>query len=272
MLIGLKKLFSKISAHLKGMSLYAAQTSYYVLFSSIPFLMLVLMLVQAVFPERTDYAIELITELFPEVFSRLPEDFWDSFLSADVPIVSITVAGMLWSASKGVKSLRAGLCSVYGVAYSENLIRRYLISFLYTLLFIFFTVAMLIVTVWGEFLYSYMEQNSLWVFGVLEFILNARVVIMPIAVSIIVALIYKILAARREKLSALIPGAVFSGAAWMIYSWAFSLYIRYFSKYNILYGSIGLIPVIMLWIYSCMVILFLGAEFNVYIKRKPLIK
>lgn len=254
------------------MSLYAAQTSYYVLFSSIPFLMLVLMLVQAVFPERTDYAVELITELFPEVFSRLPEDFWDSFLSADVPIVSITVAGMLWSASKGVKSLRAGLCSIYGVAYSENLIRRYIASFLYTILFVFFTVAMLVVTVLGGFIYSYVEQKSIWVSEALEFVLNARAVIMPAVVSIVVALIYKILAARGEKLRSLIPGAVFSGGAWMIYSWVFSLYIRHFSKYNILYGSIGLIPVIMLWIYSCMVILFLGAEFNVYIKRKPLIK
>jgi membrane protein len=234
--------------------------------------MLVLMTIQAIFPERSEYTVTLLTDLFPELFLRLPEDFWDSFLSADVPLISLTVVGMLWSASKGVKSLRAGLCSVYGEVDREGLLKRYIVSFFHTVLFVFFTAAMLIVTVWGGVLYSYIEKNGIWVYGIIKFILNGRTVIMPVAVSFIVAFIYKLLAAKTEKLASLFPGAVFSGMAWMIYSKLFSLYIRYFSKYNILYGSIGLIPVIMLWIYSCMVILLLGAEFNVYIKRRPLIK
>jgi len=73
------------------------------------------------------------------------------------------------------------------------------------------------------------------------------------------------------KFRELLPGAVFSGVGFSVYSSVFSLYIRYYSDYSILYGSIGVILVLMLWIYNCVMILLLGAELNVYLKKRPVI-
>lgn len=254
------------------MSLYAAQTAYYILFSSIPFLMLVLMLVQAIFPRQTDSAIKLITDSFPELFSKLPDDFFDSILSADVPIISVTVVGMLWSASKGVKSLRIGLCSVYGKKDGANWAWRHVASFLYTLFFISLAVLVLGITLWINVICSNVDSLHPRLYTLFRCVIGLRGIVLPFMISCLVALIYKVGAAKEDKFRQLIPGALFTGGVWMIYSWGFSLYIRSFSKYSILYGSIGIIPIVMLWVYSCIVILLLGAEFNVYIKSRRFLK
>ena len=63
------------------------------------------------------------------------------------------------------------------------------------------------------------------------------------------------------------PGALFTGAGWILFSYIFSVYINNFSNYSRIYGSLTAIVLLMLWLYSCMTILLYGAEVNMEIIR-----
>ena len=71
------------------------------------------------------------------------------------------------------------------------------------------------------------------------------------------------------KMSYHMPGAILSAAGWMIYSYAFSVYIDKFHGFSNMYGSLTTIVLIMLWLYFGMYITLIGAEFNqLLVKRR----
>ena len=57
-------------------------------------------------------------------------------------------------------------------------------------------------------------------------------------------------------------GAIFATALIIASSSGFSYYVDNFSQYNRLYGSIGTLMVIMLWIYINAFVLIIGFELN----------
>ena len=45
------------------------------------------------------------------------------------------------------------------------------------------------------------------------------------------------------------------------------MYFNFFSRFSYMYGSLTAIILLMLWIYFCICILFLGAEINCHLDR-----
>ena len=58
------------------------------------------------------------------------------------------------------------------------------------------------------------------------------------------------------------PGALFSLVAWILVSWAFSFYVDNMARYSVLYGSLGTIIVLMLWLYIVSMLLLMGPQLN----------
>ena len=58
------------------------------------------------------------------------------------------------------------------------------------------------------------------------------------------------------------PGVLFSLTAWMVLSLLFSLYVENAANYSVIYGSIGAIIVLLLWLYLSATMMIMGAEFN----------
>jgi len=77
-----------------------------------------------------------------------------------------------------------------------------------------------------------------------------------------IALIYRYGAALHQKFKWLTPGATLATILTIVSSLAFSLYVEAFNTYNKIYGSIGTIIVIMLWIQINCFILLVGFELN----------
>ena len=58
------------------------------------------------------------------------------------------------------------------------------------------------------------------------------------------------------------PGTLAALAAWMGVSWLYAMYVDNFAHYSLLYGSIGAVVVLMIWLYMSANVLILGAELN----------
>jgi membrane protein len=79
---------------------------------------------------------------------------------------------------------------------------------------------------------------------------------------------YKSLPSRKIKFIDQIPGAVITSAGWVSFSILFSFFVDNFSNYANIYGSLTAIIVLMLWMYICMYIMFIGAELNCILASK----
>ena len=58
------------------------------------------------------------------------------------------------------------------------------------------------------------------------------------------------------------PGTLAALAAWMGVSWLYAFYVDNIANYSLLYGSIGTVIALMIWLYMSSVVLIMGAELN----------
>ena len=71
-----------------------------------------------------------------------------------------------------------------------------------------------------------------------------------------------------KRLTGHLPGALFSALGWILFSLLYSVYIAHFPRASAVYGALGAVCLVMLWLYVCTFILLLGAEINRYLAEK----
>ncbi|XOD67035.1 MAG: YihY/virulence factor BrkB family protein [Flavobacteriales bacterium Tduv] len=80
-------------------------------------------------------------------------------------------------------------------------------------------------------------------------------------------LLYGIGSKNRFYCKDRIPGALLTACLFAGVSFLFGIYIRNFSNYNLLYGSIGTLLILMLWLYINNILILSGHELNETIAR-----
>ena len=58
------------------------------------------------------------------------------------------------------------------------------------------------------------------------------------------------------------PGALLATTLWLLATAGFAWYVRHFANYNIFYGTIRTVVVLLIWLYLIACISLLGCEFN----------
>ena len=72
---------------------------------------------------------------------------------------------------------------------------------------------------------------------------------------------------RRKRPVRLLPGAVLASAALLIVSMVFAGVIGVSARYPLVYGSIASLALMMLWLYVCGIIVFMGNALNIVLER-----
>ncbi len=89
-----------------------------------------------------------------------------------------------------------------------------------------------------------------------------RWVLLSIAMLFALAFIYYYAPSSRQRVGFFSAGSVLATAMFFVLSWGFGIYINNFSRYNLLYGSIGTLLLLMLWIYFSCIVILVGYELN----------
>ncbi len=66
----------------------------------------------------------------------------------------------------------------------------------------------------------------------------------------------------EQKWKRLLPGSIVAAVIWIAVSVLFKLYIRHFSHFGLLYGSLGTLIILMLWFYLSGAAILVGGEIN----------
>ena len=224
---------------------FATQAAYFILLSFIPFLMLLLTLVQYIPPISDQKMVtDMLLQIMPDTgeFRNFLLGIISEVYAKGTAVVPISAILALWSAGKGIKALTDGVNAIYHVEETRNYVVMRIRSAIYTLIFILGNI-------------------------------TAHVIGMRTAISLcilvcIFLLIYKFLPNRKASLKYQIPGAVSSAVAWSLFSLGFSIYIDVYDGLSNMYGSLTTIILILLWLYFCMYIILIGAEINAYFEDR----
>ncbi len=91
---------------------------------------------------------------------------------------------------------------------------------------------------------------------------TTRLLLMVTIVLIAIALLYNFGPANTRAWRFISPGSILATFLIIITSFGFSYYVSNFAQYNKLYGSIGTLMIIMLWLYLNAIVLIIGFELN----------
>lgn len=67
---------------------------------------------------------------------------------------------------------------------------------------------------------------------------------------------------KRRPMKEMFPGIIVALVSWMVVSIGFSFYVENFADYSVIYGTLGAVIVLLMWLYMTAVILIMGAELN----------
>jgi len=82
-----------------------------------------------------------------------------------------------------------------------------------------------------------------------------------------IATLYFLAIDGKRPVRKVLPGIFLSMVSWMVLSIGFSVYVENFANYSIIYGAMGAVMILLIWLYLSANILLLGAEFNVALEE-----
>lgn len=91
---------------------------------------------------------------------------------------------------------------------------------------------------------------------------DLRFVVLGVVMFASVGLLYAAAQDVRQPAKNVVPGAVFALGGWMVLSAGYAFYVENFSNYSVIYGALGTVIVLMIWLYLTATVLILGAELN----------
>ena len=250
--------------------LYAAQAAYFVLFSTPSLMMLCSAIVSRFVPDMGQRIAQLLVKYNPGSASFINAELIDRFLQAGIPTVSASALVMMWSASKGMRAVCEGISQIYGSHFKEkNFILRYIDSFFYTLLLLVAVTVTMLLMGFGNLAVQFLGKLFPRVMGLLQALADWRFLIVLAMLVLFFWLLYRLMGQKGMPFIGHLPGALFGGGGWVLFSFLLSLYLKYFSNWHSIYGGLSVLLALMLWLYGCMYILMLGALLNVYLQKRP---
>lgn len=181
-------------------------------------------------------------------------------------LLSLGFVLALYFSTNGVFGIISAFNSSVHLTETRSKFQQRLISVLLVLLIsALLIVAISLITI-GEFAIKYLVHQELIQGRFMAFLLlSSRWIIMFSLVFIIISLIYYLAPAKQERFRFFSAGSMLATLLAILSSYGFNYYIIHFSAYNALYGSIGTLIILMVWIQFNAMILLIGFELNVSI-------
>ncbi|MBI4893925.1 MAG: YihY/virulence factor BrkB family protein [Acidobacteria bacterium] len=189
-----------------------------------------------------------------------------------LPIAASLLA--LWAASGVMMSLMEGFQGAYQRKSSRGILHGRLISMWLVLVSIGPVVGASAMMIFGD----RAENGALRLLGLLDagetlrggvkFLgMLARYSVAMATIMLVAALLYKFGpdAGRRRPIW---PGARVAMVLWLAITTVFAWYVRNIANYNVLYGSIGAVIALCVWMYLLALSAMIGCEYNALLDKK----
>ena len=270
-----------------AMMIYSGNATLFIITAMPPFIMLIISIVNLL----PGYTAEDVTTV---LFQMLPdlEPIKDMVVSLIMNIkhqsggllASAAALTTFWSASNGVDAIQIGLDRLdqspaestaekeetnikkTGIIFIMSILKR----LIFTLIVVILVPALLVFEMLGDSIaeticetVKKMGPDGLeeTMSGIDSFFHISSLVVIGFAVLVIL-LMYSVLPLKKRSFKSQLPGALFTGVSWLVFTKLFSFFIPRFYHASSLYGSLASIFMILLWLRFVVIILFVGGVLN----------
>ncbi len=177
---------------------------------------------------------------------------------------ALTLAAALWSARAGVAALMQGLCAVHGTPQRSGIAHQ-VAALAMTLALVAAALAVLAAGIVVPLALAFAPLGPAQAWAVAA----ARWTVLPLITLTAMALLFRYgpnLPGRRVRF--LSPGLWLAFALWVAASEAFALYLANFPTANAVYGSIGAVAALMIWVYLGAYAVLMGGALNAVLAGK----
>jgi membrane protein len=248
----------------------AAALSYYFVFALFPTLFFLITLA-AYIPYVRSSAMMLLDRMhafLPGQATSIIDAQVHDLLSKPRPhALGLGLLAAVYSASRGVQAVRGALNVAYDVTESRPFWKTEALAFGMTIggtLLVLFGITALVVG----------GDAGFWIARQLH-LDNAYVVvwrwlrwpITALAIMLSAALAYYLLPDVKQRFKFITPGSIIGTLVWLAACFGFDAYVSHFGSYNVTYGSIGGVVVLMTWFYLTGLIFLMGGEINAILEH-----
>ena len=177
-------------------------------------------------------------------------------------LLSIGFILALYFSTNGMSSLIQAFNSSYHIRENESIIKHQMLSILLTIVISALVFLTIILIIFGKAAIIYMIDYQLINENKLVLLNAAKWVILILMLFLGITTIFNLGPAIKSQIKIFSPGAILATLFIILTSIVFSYYIDNFSQYNKIYGSIGTLIIILLWIYFNAIFLLIGFELN----------
>lgn len=239
-----------------------AQLAYGFILSFFPFLIFLLTIV--------GYSSVKSEDILGTIQLMLPVNAFELVKSTVIEVVdhrqgnllSLGLIGTIWSASTGFRAVIKCLNRAYDAKEKRPYWKVLVISILCIFALIFIIMSAFLLIIFGDILGQYIYKWLVLPGSFFYFWNSLRYVIIVLFMIFTFAAMYHFIPSKRMGWREVMPGATFTTLGWLISSLIFSYYINNFNNYSKIYGSIGAVIVIILWLYITSLVILIGGELN----------
>jgi membrane protein len=264
-----------ISGILKGDISYRAGAIAFSFFMSLfPFALFILNLIPYIPIEgfQEDFMQFVADNVPPTTYDAISGTLADILLNSHKSLLSTGILLSILLMSNGLNAILSGFQNSMHITIKRTYFRQYGVAIALSLVL----TLLLILTVASIVTFEIVIRNlaSRGIIGQDALLLQiGRYLFLILMILTTTSLLFKFAAKETRGAAFFSYGSVFSTLLFGLTSFGFSIYVVRFSKYNELYGSIGTLLVLMLYIWINCFIMLLGFELNALIhklKRKNL--
>jgi membrane protein len=214
-------------------------------------------------PLKTEDIMYFISDFAPGETITFIDSTLDTLLEKhNGGILSFGIIATLWAASNGMNAIIRAMNLAYEIDDDRPFFIVRGLSVLLTIVMIAVFIIALLLPVFGKHIGIYISSKFGYTDQFIDTWNTIRFSLSSVILFIVFSAVYLLTPNRKMKCATVVPGAVFSTIGWILASLGFSFYVNNFGNYTFMYGSLGVIIVLMIWFYLTGAVLIIGGEIN----------
>jgi len=238
----------------------AKGAAYSGLLSLFPFLSsLAAILVQANAAAVSEYLARFLLEVVPPGTADLVRYQFTSRGQRPVWLLLGAMLLSVWAAASLMESLMEGFRAAYRLPTGRGILKDRMVAIVLVFVAAVPAVGASLLVLSGSRLQQFLFPASGWMHGITQALTTT---ISFGTIVLVVALLYFIGPNRPMKWRDVWPGAWIASFLWFLVTLIFSWYVENLANYNVMYGTVGGVIAMVVWIYLLSAIALFGCEFN----------
>ncbi len=251
------------------LSAYAAQSTFYLMLSFFPFVMLVCMATRLL-PISENTLLTAAKLLLPPNYQEIGVGLIDGYYNENIKSTKFfLILFLIWTASRLIHALMNGFNSAYGIIENRSQTVLRLIGCVYTIALCALMIALIVMYALGSRIVAYISTHFADQY-LMELLMSlGRNLASPLLMLVVFWLSYVILPSRKARFRDELPGAFVTTLFWRGAVALMTVFLsRSMEQYSYVYGSLTSLIMLLVWLYTCVYVWFVGAELNVFLRQK----